>query len=266
MNRKPVEIPRTRPPGIALFDLDGTLLPWDCQLLFRHYVVRRQPWRIVFLPIFLLAVPLAPVLGTERMKRVFLAYLWRMRPEKLEELSAGFADFVMPSVYAELKARLELQRAAGHFTILASASPECYVRHIGRNLGFDLVLGTPVSHGPLFPPLVNHKGTRKVTRLREVLPADWFSDEKLPACHGYTDSTADLPMLELCHTATVVNPKPQLAEIAASRRWDVERPLRPWKTKADFTLRALALLFGIGKDPGACTGNSHARHEARSRS
>ena len=60
--------------AIALFDLDGTLIPWDCQLLFRHFVVRREPRRALLLPVFLIFTPLACLLGTECMKRIFLSY------------------------------------------------------------------------------------------------------------------------------------------------------------------------------------------------
>ena len=71
MSQEPSTPPQDPPAGIALFDLDGTLLPWDCQLLFRQHVTRREPWRILFLPLFLAALPLAPLLGTSRMKRVY---------------------------------------------------------------------------------------------------------------------------------------------------------------------------------------------------
>jgi HAD superfamily phosphoserine phosphatase-like hydrolase len=162
------------PPGIGLFDLDGTLIAWDCQLLFRHFVVRREPWRMVFLPVFLVFVPLAGWLGAAVMKRIFLSYLWRVSPETLAEYAREFADSVMPAVYPKLRAEIERHRAAGHFLVLASASPEFYVREIGRKLGFDLTLGTPVEFGPFFPDLVNHKGEAKVKRLRDVLPASFF--------------------------------------------------------------------------------------------
>lgn len=238
------------PQGIALFDLDGTLIAWDCQLLFRHFVVRRERWRGIFLPVFLACVPLAGLLGTERMKRVFLSYLWRMEPEKVARYSRGFAESVMPLIYPEVRAMLERQQAEGHFTILASASPEFYVAEIGRMLGFDLTLGTLVGPGPLFPPLVNHKGSAKVDRLREVLPASWFENGSLRHCHGYTDSTADLPMLELCESATVVNPSPRLMEIARASGWEIVRPARPWSSKAGFAIRALKLLVGWPGSPG----------------
>ena len=80
----------------------------------------------------------------------------------------------MPAIYREMRAKLEEQRAAGNFLILASASPEFYVAEIGRELGFDLTLGTVVETGPLFPDLENHKGAAKVARLNKLLPASYF--------------------------------------------------------------------------------------------
>lgn len=249
-------LPNTAPKGIALFDLDGTLLAWDCQLLFRHFVVRREPWRIVFLPLFLVFTPLAPILGAGTMKRIFLSCLWKIDRGQLDEYAKDFAKAVMPAIYQEMKARLEEQREAGHFLVLASASPEFYVREIGRELGFDLVLGTPVELGHLFPDLTNHKGDAKVVRLREVLPACCFDHGKLVNARGYTDSRADLPMLALCDSAMVVNPSAELTRIAGENGWEIVRPARPWKSRLGFAVRALALLSGIGRDPGGLTARS----------
>ena len=238
------------PTGIAWFDLDGTLIAWDCQLLFRHFVVRRQPWRRIFLPVFLAFLPLTMLLGAGKMKRIFLSYLWRMDPATLAGYSREFAATMMPAIYPELRERLEAHRAAGHLLILASASPEFYVVEIGRELGFDLTFGTPVELGPFFPKLVNHKSRAKVERLSKILPATYFENAKLRHCHGYTDSTADLPMLALCGSVTVVNPSPSLTAIAEKSCWEIVRPDRPWKSRFAFAARVIALLFGIGRDPG----------------
>ncbi len=153
-----VSIPSVPPSGIALFDLDGTLLAWDCQLLFRHFVLRKEPWRGLFLPLFLLAVPFAGLLGAARLKRVFLSYLWRMPPQRLATYCRDFAQSLMPAIYPELREKLDRQRAAGHLLILASASPECYVAEIGRELGFDLALGTPVHVRPAVATLAKPQG------------------------------------------------------------------------------------------------------------
>ena len=243
-------VPTSPPSGIAWFDLDGTLIAWDCQLLFRHFVLRREPWRGIFLPVFLVFSPLAGLLGASGMKRVFLTYLWKMSEGKLDEYSREFAAAVMPCIFPELRERLENHRRRGDFLILASASPEFYVRDIGRELGFHLTLGTAVEMGPFFPDLENHKGAAKVERLREVLPAEYFENGKLRRAHGYSDSTADLPMLALCQRVTVVNPSATLKAIADAAGWDSVCPSRPWKSKLGFAKRALRLLLGLGRDPG----------------
>ena len=238
---------------MALFDLDGTLLAWDCQLVFRHFILRREPWRGVFLLLFLAAAPFAGLLGAGRMKRVFLSFLWRMPAAKVAAYSRAFARSVVPTIYPELRERLDRHRAAGHFLILSSASPECYVAEIGRLLGFDLALGTRVETGPLLPALQNHKGPAKVRRLLDVLPATFFEQGRLRHCHGYTDSPADLPMLELCEAVTLVNPPAILTAMAGMAGWEIVRPARPWAGRAGFAVRALALLLGLGRDPARLT-------------
>ncbi len=243
----PALISETPPAGIALFDLDGTLIAWDCQLLFRHFIIRREPWRKIFLPVFLVFLPLAGLLGAAGMKRVFLSYLWLINRNTLAEYSRDFAASLTSSIYPELREKLECHRAAGHFLILASASPQFYVAEIGRELGFHLTLGTPVELGLFFPDLENNKGAAKVERLKKALPTSYFENAKLQHCHGYTDSCADLPMLALCDAVTVVNPASRLTAIAENSGWEIVRPERPWKSRFGFARRALALLLGMGQ-------------------
>lgn len=254
------ELPPDPPAGIALVDLDGTLLAWDCQLLFRHHVIRREPWRALLLPVFVGLLPLAPVLRASGMKRVFLSFLWRMPPATLAAHSQAFASAVLPAIYPDLAEMLEIKRRQGHLLILTSASPEFYVAEIGRALGFHLALGTPVVTAPacrLFPALRNNKAAAKVERLRHLLPPAYFAAGKLVGSHGFTDSAADLPMLGLCHTATVVNPAPALAARAHAAGWQIVRPVRPWRSRAGWCWRALALLAGLGRDPGGLHAVAH---------
>ena len=236
---------------VALFDLDGTLIPWDCQLLFRHFVVRREPWRALLLPVFLVFTPLATILGTECMKRIFLSYLWRIDASQLALYAREFAQSLMPAIYLPLRERIETHRRDNDLLILSSASPEFYVKEIGALLGFDISLGTVVTPGALFPDLKNHKGAAKVIRLKRLLDSSYFIDGRLPGACGYTDSRADLPMLAICERAVVVNPDSRLSAMAAENNWEIVRPARPWKSLLDRVLRLFALLFGLGRDPAA---------------
>ena len=244
-----MHLPDSPPPGIALFDMDGTLLAWDCQLLFRHYVLTQEPSRYFSVPLFLAFLPLAQLLGTENMKRVFHCFLWKMPPARLAEHSRKFAETLQPGIYSELKEELAKHRAAGHLTILSSASPECYAAEVGKLLGFDISLGTVLENNNFFPDLINNKGENKVARLHELLPRSYFKNGVLIHSHGYTDSTADLPMLAICEKATVVNPKAKLTATAQKNAWPILRPERPWKSDLEKARRVLALLFAIGKNP-----------------
>jgi phosphoserine phosphatase len=175
----------------------------------------------------------------------------------LAKYAREFAQALMPAIYPQLRVRIEQHRRAGDLLILSSASPEFYVCEIGALLGFDISLGTVVTPGALFPDLKNHKGAAKVARLHEVLDLPYFADGVLPGSCGYTDSRADLPMLAICARALVVNPDARLSALAAEKGWEIVRPARPWKSPLDRVLRLLALLFGLGRDPG---GINAARH------
>lgn len=224
------------------------MISWDTQILFANYVLKQEPVRRAYFPLFLSFVPFVGILGDEGMKRIFLSYLWKTEPEQLEKWVQGFvAEWVPGKCYAELIKRMEGHRDAGHLTVLASASPEFYIREIGRVLGFDLAFGTPVEVGSemnLFPDLRNHKREEKVRRLRELLGPP--PEGVWPKSHGYTDSTADLPMMYCCETGTVVNPSEKLTKIAAERNWEVLRPDVPWRGKADKLRQMLGFMLGVG--------------------
>ncbi|MBU6327620.1 MAG: haloacid dehalogenase-like hydrolase, partial [Verrucomicrobia bacterium] len=119
----------------ALFDLDGTILPWDTQKLFCHHVLRSHPWRRLFLLLFLPMLALAPILGAEGLKRVFLSFLWRMKESEVDQLARDFARLWLPSrAWPEMLEKIAWHKQRGDLTILISASPEPYVREIGRIL------------------------------------------------------------------------------------------------------------------------------------
>ncbi len=142
----PVLSSETPPSGIALFDLDGTLLPWDCQLLFRHHVVRQEPWRGIFLPVFLAFLPLTGLLGAGGMKRIFLSYLWKMDPETLATCSREFAASLIPTAYPELRQRLFAPFAAGDVA-KGSGLGLTISREIVRALGGEIALDNRISAG-----------------------------------------------------------------------------------------------------------------------
>jgi HAD superfamily hydrolase (TIGR01490 family) len=234
---------------LALFDLDGTLLAHDTQLLFCNHVLRRRPLRRCILPAAAtLAVPSAVlrVLETRELKRLFLSYLWMMPRLELETHAREFAGTVAASlIHPDLAAEIERHRRDRRVLVLNSASPEFYVREIGRQLGFDHAFGTKVlveDRQPLVPEIdgPNNKLEAKIGRLSDagLLPCD--PDDSW----AYSDSAADLPMLRLVRHVVCVNPNPRLLAEAESRGWPVRRPARPWSGPAGRSLVVLRQLLG----------------------
>ncbi len=233
----------SKPPEHVLFDLDQTIVPWDTQLVFRSYVLQQEGWRRALTLVFILFLPLNKLLGAGGMKRVFHCYLWGMKRERLEALAASFVrDWLPQLTYPEIISEIEQHRAAGRRLVLSSASPELWVQHIGKALGFDLSLGTLFEWGEqveFFPDLIgeNHKGSAKVVRLAEFGITEGLE--------GYSDSRADLPLLALCQNKTLVNPLPGVKAHGAEHHWRLLEPARPWKNRLAFGWGCTRQLFGL---------------------
>lgn len=236
---------------VVLFDMDGTLVPWDTQYVFAGYVVRKHPWRVMFLFYFLLHIPLFLLrfVSEEYMKRFFMSYLCGLSAEVVSKYGEEFArrlaeKAVFPEVLAELRAHL----ANGDECWLVSASPDFYVVPFARNLGFFHAIGTEVNLAvkmPICPELIhgNNKGERKVHHLQAlgVLPEDGELINSL----AYSDSRADLPMLKACERQVLVNPSEALKTEFTKSNVKVLCPPLPWKNKSQKFLMILSFVMGM---------------------
>ena len=220
----------------AFFDMDGTLFAGDSQLRFARWVLRRHGWRrlylLLVLPGFILRGLHLVSLGWA--KRLFLSYAWGMRREELlAECRAFTEQELLPAIFPQVLERLRAHQAAGHTTVLCSASPDWWAQIVGTRLGFTHTIGTPVPRCervgfmPPIPAPGNNRGAAKLIRLAElgITRADV----------AYTDSAADLPMLSIAERSVLINPASSLVSRCPGA--EVLRP--PRKLPACFTLRCL---------------------------
>jgi len=241
--------------GYALFDLDHTLLPFDTQVLFCNFVLRRHPLRRFHIYFFLLASPLAAfkILRAKGMKRVFHSYLWGMKKEKVESLAKEFAEQVLPTVaYPQVVELLRSQKNKGRMTILNTASPDFYAKEIARVLGFDRYYGTKLQlkeRMPLFPVIEgdNNKGRAKLHSMAELYSHDLHEhpNQKLPNSHAFSDSRADIPLLHTAEHATMVNPSSSFFREGERRAWKVIRPPTPYQSKWGNAACAIRQALGL---------------------
>lgn len=236
----------------AIFDLDHTLLPHDTQALFCNFVLKRERWRVVmhlfFLPIALLyALRLVHI---ETAKCAFLAYLWRMPKDRLMRYAREFAETnVKPRFYPELIAEVERHRREGRVLVLNTASPRIYPADIARILGFDHWVATPLiieDPMPVIPRLdgPNNKNEQKIPNMERDVPGlATLTPQERADCWSYSDSSADIPLLEFSGRQVLVHPSHSLAARFPSAT--ILRPPRPYTNKVGDMFCVVRQVLGL---------------------
>jgi phosphatidylglycerophosphatase C len=207
-------------PGMAVFDLDGTISRHDTFLPFLVGYLRRHPSRWKSAPRLATAVGLhaAGRIDNSALKTTFLTAI--LAGETNETLSAWTTTFLQHLTGAGLRkdglATLAAHRAAGWTTVLATASPDLYVTPLAAELGFDAAIPTRLERNPdgyLTGRLDagNCYGAEKAARV-----AEW---RQRHAASGplwvYTDHHADLPLLDMADRRVGVCASTRLRKAAA---------------------------------------------------
>jgi phosphatidylglycerophosphatase C len=195
-------------PWVALFDLDGTLTWRDTLLPFLLGFMRRHPLRLLRLwplPFALYAY------WRDRDRGVLKSRIIRMvmggaRRQVLEAWTESFVGALKPRrKFRPLAlAILETHRAAGDHPVLLSASPDLYVRDIGRLLGFELTLCTELLWSG--DRLDGHLKTQNRRGEEKLRCLNWLREQyrDVPII-AYGNSASDLDHLRHADRALLVN-------------------------------------------------------------
>jgi phosphatidylglycerophosphatase C len=230
--------PSAERPTVAAFDFDGTLT--NSGSVFPFLVSVRG-----LIPVLRAVLRLSPSLihaaivgGTTAdgvKEKLFTRLLAGMPAEELNRRCAAFAQqHLRRHLREDMRRRLDWHRDQGHYTVIVSASPECYVSPAGSELGVDGVVATrlAVGGGGLLTGGYegkNCRGSEKYARLighlRAVGPAPGSSGEQ-PILWAYGNSRGDLRLLEAAdHGVDVgrlgrfgrLHRFPRLSEVTAGR-------------------------------------------------
>jgi phosphatidylglycerophosphatase C len=194
-------------PTVAAFDFDGTLT--DGGSVYPFLVALRGWW-----PVWRATARLAPrmvraalVGGTaadEAKERLFTRLLGGLPVAEVEHRSVGFAvQHLARHLRRDTRERLEWHQRQGHHVVIVSASPECYVRPAGHQLGVDGVVATrlAVGGGGLLTGGYegkNCRGAEKYARLVGHLRANGLLSSNggdQPVLWAYGNSRGDLRLL-----------------------------------------------------------------------
>ncbi|MFC5453293.1 HAD family hydrolase [Prosthecobacter fluviatilis] len=238
----------------AFFDLDHTLLPFDTQALFCNFVLHREPWRVLLHGLFI-PVALARACGlasTATAKRAFLSYLRGMSRERLAAYAREFAEVCVTKwAYPSLRAEILRHKHQNRVLVLNTASPDFYAHEIAHALGFDHCIATRFEVGATFPGMPrlvtgNNKHEAKIAAMEAVVPGlTELTEQERANSWSYSDSAADLPLLEYAGYAVLVHPSRKLAGIGQQRGWAILHPERPYDNKLGDMLCVMLQMFGL---------------------
>lgn len=136
--------------------------------------------------------------------------------------AADAADVLVGLVQPYAAQLIAQHHDAGRPVVMATTTPEDWVRPLAERLGIDDVVGTRWEvdgdryTGALDGPFVWSAGKLKAVRA-------WAADHgvSLADSWAYSDSVYDAPLLSAVRHPFAVNPDPRLVVLAALRRWPV---------------------------------------------
>ena len=217
---------------LAVYDLDRTITRRPTYTLFLiHCAMRRQPWRLLFVPFVVLAM-LAYAMGLfdrGRLKEICQALLVgrRVHAAELKPLADSFAEAtVQHNIRPGARRAIERDRGEGRRLVLATASYRLYADSIAERLGFDDVIATGSVIGLDERVHARIAGNNCYGEEKMRMIAEWVEKSGLTGRHGhvrfYSDHASDEPAFLWSDEPVAVNPHGRLERLAKRRGWAVE--------------------------------------------
>lgn len=218
---------------LTLFDLDGTLLTGDSDLLWTRFLVDAG---VLAAHHFDEAAEfarryVAACVVPDDFCRFHASLLAGRSADELLPLRQRFlADVVRPRIPAAARRLVQQHRDAGDRLLLTTATHRIVSEFTAQELGFDELLCTELQwhDGRCTGDIVGHANMRagKLQRLREWLAAQGLPESTLRRATFYSDSFNDLALLSVVGRPVVVDPDNRLRVTAVYKGWQVLR-LRP---------------------------------------
>lgn len=213
--------------GVAVFDLDRTLIPGSSLAMFGRELVRLGlvSRRSVARHAALEQIFQRRGLGGARIDGLVRSLLERssgVDAKPLFDVARSMGPALVEWAHPTARFLVDRHLQAGDFCIIVSASPHELVEAVTGALGVHRAVGTRVGvhdgvlTGHLDGPFCYGAGKLEALE-REVGRLD------LASATGYADSGSDLPLLERCGTAVAVNPDAELRRWARRKGWPVVR-------------------------------------------
>ena len=219
-------------PRLALFDLDGTLLAGDTDVLWCTFLVDEgvlDRARFASANGEIAARYAQGAITPEEFAGFYAATLAGRSAAAWAPLRARFvAAVIEPRLGAAARALVDAHRAAGDRLVLTTATNRFLSEPVAASLGIGELVATELEVAPSGEFSGRTRGVVNmragmVARLAAWLGEGGERESSLAGAVFYSDSINDLPLLEAVGTPVVVDPDARLAAEAARRGWRVVR-------------------------------------------
>jgi phosphoserine phosphatase len=227
-----IESVLTLKPLVAAFDCDGTLWSKDAgEGFFRWELDLKPEQRLLPEPIVQWARPRyadykAGRIDEDTMCGEMVTMHRGLREEVVQRAAdAYFAEAIVPTIFPEMRELVERLRQFGCDIWAVSSSCQWVIRSGMRFFGIPenriLAAEAAVENGIITDRLIRvPSGPGKPEALRSVLKS---SPDHKPDC-AFGNAIWDREMLAMSRHPFVINPNPDLREIAIANRWKIYQP------------------------------------------
>jgi HAD superfamily hydrolase (TIGR01490 family) len=213
----------------AFFDMDKTLLSGSSAVLLARYMRQRGElaWRDAMRVVTaMLRYKMGRLDMIETTRQIVREMAGHSEAERIAHTRQWFGEHLIDYVTEEGRRWVEGHRRLGHRVALITASPSYTADQLADHLGMagEDVMATrfEVQHGlftgRMLEPMIYGQG--------KLDAAQAYADQHgvdLRQSYFYTDSIADLPLLEIVGYPVAVNPDRSLRKLARARGWSIVR-------------------------------------------
>ncbi|WP_296984174.1 MULTISPECIES: HAD family hydrolase [unclassified Thalassolituus] len=216
---------------VVFFDLDDSLINKDANSLWIRWRVKRERWAVVEAMLALASLYRAYKKGRVTHGRLSNYYRTRTRGMTLEEyqihVERFFTERGQLHIYPQAASLLFAYRRKGAELVMITGADDVVARAYGNALGINNVISNRLSTENnrivgLEKPMCY--GAGKVDLARQFLTRRGWSFEDAAF---YSDSHADIPLLEAVKQPVVLNPSDELRSVALERHW----PCLDWRSE-----------------------------------
>lgn len=216
--------------NLTLFDLDGTLIPGDSDHAFGAFMVDigwadGAAWQARNDQFY--ADYQAGRLNLDEYIE-FATAVWRARPldEALAARERFMAEVVAPMLRPNAVELVRKHQDAGDVVAVVTATNEFVTAPIAAAFGIEHLIAVRLKRDGAGRYTGHVDGVPsfqagKITRVREWLAGLGRQWDEFERVSFYSDSTNDLPLLDIVSHPVATNPTPALADIAATRGWPI---------------------------------------------